>query len=77
MFFNTPLKTSENFWFSDVFKMYRKGPVAWNILIPFSHKTIYYVINKLILQVQLQQMQYIHEYILCHIHVILCKVDRN
>ena len=24
-----PLKTSENFWFSDVFKGYRKRQVAW------------------------------------------------
>ena len=52
MSFNTPLKTSENFWFSDVFEMYRERPMSWNILISFSHKTIYYFINKLILQVQ-------------------------
>ena len=25
-----PLKTSENVWFSDVFKGYQKGSVAWN-----------------------------------------------
>ena len=25
-----PLKTSENLWFSDVFRGYRKGPVTWN-----------------------------------------------
>ena len=24
-----PLKTSENFWFSDIFKGYRKRQVAW------------------------------------------------
>ena len=28
-----PLKTSENLWFSDVFKDYRKRPDAWNGLI--------------------------------------------
>ena len=27
-----PLKISENFWFSDVFRGYRKRPVAWNRL---------------------------------------------
>ena len=25
-----PLKTSENLWFSDIFRGYRKRPVAWN-----------------------------------------------
>ena len=29
--FYTPLKT-ENLWFSDVFRMWRKGAVAWNSL---------------------------------------------
>ena len=29
-----PLKASENLWFSDVFKKYRKRPVAWNGLRP-------------------------------------------
>ena len=28
--FRCPLKTSENLWFSDVFRGYRKRPVAWN-----------------------------------------------
>ena len=27
-----PRKTSENLWFSDVFKGYKKRPVAWNVL---------------------------------------------
>ena len=27
-----PLKTSENYWFSDVFRGYRKRPLAWNRL---------------------------------------------
>ena len=27
-----PLKTSENLWFSNNFRGYRKGPVAWNRL---------------------------------------------
>ena len=31
-FFRYPLKTSENIWFSDVFRGYRKRPVAWNRL---------------------------------------------
>ena len=31
--FRKPLKTSENLWFSDVFKGYQKRPVAWNGLI--------------------------------------------
>ena len=33
--FRCPLKTSENLWFSDVFKGYRKRPVAQNRLIYF------------------------------------------
>ena len=28
-----PLKTSENLWFSEVFRGYRKGTLAWNGLI--------------------------------------------
>ena len=28
-----PLKTSENLWFSDVFRGYRKRVVAWNMLL--------------------------------------------
>ena len=28
-----PLKTSENLWFSDVFRGYRKGTLTWNGLI--------------------------------------------
>ena len=28
--FYAPLKTSVNLWFSDVFRGYRKRPVAWN-----------------------------------------------
>ena len=28
--FRYPLKTSENLWFSDVFRGYRNRPVAWN-----------------------------------------------
>ena len=31
--FLCPLKTSEKLWFSDVFRRYRKRPVAWNGLI--------------------------------------------
>ena len=31
--FFIPLKTSENSWFSDVFREYRKGTLAWNGLI--------------------------------------------
>ena len=31
--FRKPLKTSENLWFSDVFRGYQKRPVAWNGLI--------------------------------------------
>ena len=37
-FFWYPLKTSENLWFSDVFRGYRKRPVAWNGLIRKSIK---------------------------------------
>ena len=34
--FQYPLKTSENLWFSDVFRWYQKKSVAWNGLIkPF------------------------------------------
>ena len=33
--FRYPLKASENLWFSDVFKGYRKRPVAQNRLIYF------------------------------------------
>ena len=31
--FLDPLKASENIWFSDVFRGYRKRPVTWNGLI--------------------------------------------
>ena len=31
--FYIPLKTSENFWFSDIFRGYRKRPLPWNGLI--------------------------------------------
>ena len=27
-----PLKTSENLWFSDLFRVYRKGRVAWKLV---------------------------------------------
>ena len=36
--FLKPLKTSENLWFSDVFRVYGKRPVAWNMLINCSFK---------------------------------------
>ena len=29
-----PLKTSEKLWFSDIFRVYRKRPMAWNGLMP-------------------------------------------
>ena len=32
-FFLYPLKTSENPWFSDIFRGYRKKPVVWNGVI--------------------------------------------
>ena len=35
-----PQKTSENLWFSNVFKGYQKRPVAWNGLITTIEKTI-------------------------------------
>ena len=40
VFFLYPLKTSENLWLSDVFRGYRKRPVAWNglILLFFTYK---------------------------------------
>ena len=34
--FLSPLKISDNQWFSYVFRWYRKRPVAWNWLIPSS-----------------------------------------
>ena len=36
-----PLKTSENHRFSDVFRGYRKRPVAWKGLTYFSQETVY------------------------------------
>ena len=38
--FHTPLKTSENLWFSDIFRGYRKNLLTWNRLTfftPMSH----------------------------------------
>ena len=32
-FFLYPLKTSENLWFSDIFRGYRKRPLAWNLVV--------------------------------------------
>ena len=44
--FLSPLKTSEDCWFSDVFRGYKKTPVTWNgspwhlcVLLYYSHKT--------------------------------------
>ena len=33
LFFQSPLKTSKNFWYSDVSRRYRKDTLAWNKLI--------------------------------------------
>ena len=35
--FDTPLKTLENLWFSDVFRGYQKRSVAWNRLITLAN----------------------------------------
>ena len=42
-----PPKTSENLWFSDVFRGYRKRPVAWNVLIGLNHYSIINWVNNL------------------------------
>ena len=59
-----PLKTSENFWFSDVFRGYRERPVSWNglmdlkllkskklqSLIPWSKRTYLQYVRKVLEQ---------------------------
>ena len=34
-----PMTTSKNFWFSDVFRGYKKRPVAWNGLTDYWDKS--------------------------------------
>ena len=41
-----PLKTSENLWFSDVFRGYRKRPVARNGLKTWSFRALFLNISK-------------------------------